>query len=114
MTNQEMFDKAVAGLASQGFAQCATGDGTCVYDDGTGRRCAWGWVDPATKGHDGIVRDLHLKGIGIAASLSEEQLTFASDLQGAHDGIGTRGMIRRLRNLAETYSLIIPAVLTES
>ena len=47
-SHQEMFDRAVRGLASQGFQQALEGN-ACVYDmpmsDGPIRHCAWGWVD---------------------------------------------------------------------
>lgn len=50
MTKQEIFDKAVAGLASQGFERSVINDDAhidfCAYRGDGGRRCAIGWLIP--------------------------------------------------------------------
>lgn len=112
MTLQEMFDKAYMGLYSQGFKKC-NNSVHCVYSDGKGNHCAWGWVDP-TLGADvtGRVYSLYQSGVGIAGTLNEGQLNFASDLQGAHDASCTpKHMKRLLNNLAQQYNLLVPILL---
>jgi hypothetical protein len=100
-SRQEMFDRAVHGLASQGWVPCTNGSGNCLYfDPPSGRRCAWGWVDTGLDGTiDTTVRDLSRHGVGVAAVLVEEDLEFAVALQGIHDGLrwNTAGAHRRLR-----------------
>ncbi len=47
MTKQEMFDKAVEGLASQNWVRCSDPKGGCVYRRSTENgemRCAYGWT----------------------------------------------------------------------
>lgn len=129
MTNQEMFDKAVAGLASQGFKRCTRFNkedslthtpsswphvgNPCMYQQGD-RHCAWGWVDTSLTDEPGGVRALHERGVGLAKELSMCQLNFASDLQNAHDSSveHTRlSMQENLRHLAENHGLTLPAVL---
>lgn len=100
MTRQEMFNRAVRGLASQGWRQ----SGYKVYPyDGARHRvtkcaytanyndsichCAWGWVDPDIPfSHNYVALGvLHCEGIGVAGSLSLEDLEWASRLQACHD-----------------------------
>lgn len=118
MTNQEMFDKAVRGLRSQGFTQCTllneNGMNRCMYADNNGKHCAWGWVDEATWHPDVnkpavIFSDLRRLGVGLAARLPEAQHSFARDLQSAHDGNNkSHGMEAALRELAVRYHLTFP------
>lgn len=111
MTIQEMFDKAVRGLASQGWNRClSNGDyGTCCYSNQANMRCAWGWVDLELGiEHVGTVYDLANNG-GIAATLSREELQFARQLQIAHDGaFEPRNMLHDMRVLARDYGLKWP------
>lgn len=88
-TIQEMFDKAVRGLAAQEWRRSTTWEGgteVCVYLASNGDRCAWGHVDPeGTEGGDGNVYSLKRWGRGLAAILDSEGLGFAKQLQMAHD-----------------------------
>lgn len=118
MTLQEMFDKAYIGLASQEFKKClgswtVESKGICVYSDGNGKHCAWGWVDMSLdKNVIGLVNDLKNWRIGIAATLDEEQLDFASKLQIAHDkSDNQQDMKNNLKKLADEYKLLVPILL---
>jgi hypothetical protein len=85
ITKQEMFDRAVRGLASQGWERCVFKN-ACVFTDDKGKRCAWGWVDTSLGSSiNGNVRALWEHGIGIAAQLNDSDLEFALALQEAHD-----------------------------
>lgn len=125
-SRQEMFNRAWEGLKSQGFERCHSDNEPelrgrtdipgCLYDNGKGHHCAWGWVDPeATRVIDGryqtgTVGALASMGVGLAAHLNEGDLSFAADLQGAHDGTGTpERMQEALRRVATKYALVVPA-----
>lgn len=114
MTLQEMFDKAYIGLASQHFEQCYSElADSCLYSDGEGKHCAWGWVD-LSLGREILnltVRELNQMNMGIAATLDEEQLDFASKLQIAHDNSSEYfPMENLLYDLARQYNLTIPKI----
>lgn len=112
MTNQEMFDKAVRGLRSQDFERSMKhgSERHCVYDDGAGKHCAWGWVDEeswcySTTGIHGIetalVKQLSMEG----------RLNFAAELQACHDRARTpEQMETNLRNFAFNQKLSFPEV----
>ncbi len=123
MTRQEMFDTAVRGLRSQGFERCARDvptempDGTigmlpmCVYDDGAGRHCAWGWIDsgilpgqsPSIWGRATVDQS------GPAAQLSKSDINWAERLQAVHDNAGDpANMELALREFAATEHLVFP------
>lgn len=114
MTKQEMFDKSCIGLKSQDFQRCISNNG-CVYSDGNGHHCAWGWVDPeGTEGFDGDVQKLQSASLGLAATLSDEDVNrgephesgFAVALQQAHDrGCTAHEMVSNLRALAARFEL---------
>lgn len=116
MTNQEMLDKAVRGLRSQSWQRCVDQSEGCVYDDGNGRHCAWGWVDPASWKYnvkddgDGVqVQELREMGVGVAACITAEQLEFAKELQSRHDNSSTpERMMDAFRQLAHAYGLVFP------
>lgn len=118
-SRQEMFNRAWNGLKSQGFTRCRqegnSMDPSCMYDDGQGHHCAWGWVDPeGTATMDGYflsgtVRNLADRGIGLAARLSYEDQGFAVELQVAHDNSPTpEEMQTELRRIASKYHLAVP------
>ncbi len=129
-TRQEMFDRAVRGLRSQGWERCITPEvrspaagpqapgGNCVYerrlDDGRVMHCAWGWVDPEGTADPRVKEDHNVKmladdGIGLAAVLGEHDLWFAKQLQRCHDEPGGgEWMERRFRTLAEECNLTWP------
>lgn len=103
-----MFDRSVRGLRSQGFRQ-ARGDGVTQADykyvNDAGMRCAWGWVDDAlTAAHSGTVMSL---GVGVAATLGDEDLVWARDLQRVHDNNSYPvAMEVKLRQFAVTHELV--------
>lgn len=105
LTKQEMFERAVRGLASQGWEQSQDPDnGQCLYatvaEDGLVlRRCAPGASPPdGTAGHESMtVIDLRAHRIGVAAELSDEDAVFAQELQQVHDGQGSRAPAIEMR-----------------
>lgn len=111
MNRQEILNRAVHGLRGQGWEQCNNVRGSCVfYDPETGRRCAWGHVDPeGTQDHVfGIASLLHKK-IGVVALLNPDDVVFAIRIQGAHDlSEGPQDMERRCRELAAEHGLTFP------
>lgn len=111
MTKQEMFNKAYIGLASQGWKRCLE-RGSCSYGNDLGHRCAWGWVDTTLSGDImGPVRDLRDDGIGLAASLSDDQLEFAGDLQACHDEASDGTLKDAFRRFARRHRLAVPVLL---
>ena len=116
-TIQEMFDRAVIGLRSQGFERCADVYGQCCYADGKGRHCAWGWVDTELTSEIGGIGTLSNAGTGLAKDLTHEEVAFVSKLQCAHDGssplLRETGMEPRLRALADQYGLDYPETVRE-
>ncbi len=106
MTRQEMFNKAVRGLRSQGFRRCTDDLGRCLYSDNNGRHCAWGWVDEASWDAVGTVRMLPA---GIAATLNDDDLDWAVRLQSCHDKHDSpAGMEEVLRKFADDFNLTWP------
>lgn len=128
MTKQEMFDRAWRGLSAQQWRKSeipedeseifedeipdSDGKYTCLYNGGNGRRCGWGHIDPIgtadPKCEGKTVGELAKLGIGIAAELNKEMLTFAKSIQSAHDLDGD--MRRRMRAIAVTHDLVIPGL----
>lgn len=108
LTMQEMFNRAVIGLRSQGFEKCGDDSG-CMYSDGEGKRCAWGWVDTSL-GQDvvGGVDCLRSGGVGLASTLSADEMTFARALQDAHDTSRDCFMEEDLRGLGSRFGLTFP------
>lgn len=111
MNRQEMFTRAVLGLRSQGWARCMDKRGGCSYDDGDGKRCAWGHVDPSLSGADfRNVSDLfHLK-VGVASTINSAlDLAFAAQLQTTHDvNPIPSNMESEFRCIAQINNLIFP------
>lgn len=109
MTRQEMFTRAVHGLKSQGWVRSVAA-GRCSYDNGNGKRCAWGHVDPSLSGSD--LRDilsLHQDKVGVAGALLAEDLTFVCHLQSAHDlSREPQVMAMEFQALATQYNLTFP------
>ena len=92
MTMQEAFDKAVLGLASQGFKRSVAADGiSCSYNGVDGRHCAIGWLTTGipmdnfnSKGiEDLVVRDGPCP--EVAELIGHLSRRFLDDLQRAHD-----------------------------
>ena len=85
MERQEAYDKAVAGLASQGFRPSTDGS-TCQYITEGGERCAVGWLmtaEQAASLPEGNVVDVHSY---LPDEVAELGGRFLTDLQKAHDG----------------------------
>lgn len=112
LTRQEMFDRAVRGLRSQGYRQCRSDVGGCAYtsEDGT-EHCAWGWVDTSLERHTNIyVSRLAEENVGVARQLqSDADIAWARALQECHDLASTpERMENKLRDFAACYSLTWP------
>lgn len=117
---QEAFDKAVRGLASQKFARSVDSGGErCLYNGPDGKHCAFGWLITNVKLDD---EDNNLNTYDLAKhSVVNELLesigtTFARSLQRCHDGARFRPgygdyvdlpdmMVTSLRSLAIEYDL---------
>lgn len=108
-SRQEMFDRAVIGLRSQGF-QRAHEPGGCVYQTHDGLRCAWGWIDMSLDRNDGgSVSTLRSRKRGIAEFLNADDADWAAGLQSCHDmGMTPDNMVYQLVRFADRYGLIFP------
>lgn len=110
-----MFDKAVAGLAEQGFQRSIAQDGLCKYRGPDGMRCAIGYLIPDDK----YVPDMEFSSIArnnlvihaIGVDLSDDSmLPWLTGLQRCHDhGHSTDSMCARLVLFARENALKIPA-----
>lgn len=87
-SRQEIFDRVVRGLASQGWQQSIDGGGCCVYKDQSGRRCAAGWLIP--KGH--ILENTFLSWTRLveAGRITNGHRVLIENLQSIHDHHGHR------------------------
>lgn len=106
MTLQEMFDKAARGLREQKFQISLAETNGCAYLSSDGKRCAWGHVDTSLTLEMGDVRRLHQYQIGLAASLTPDDMKFAVRLQmshDCHDSVG--GMYASLKLVAFDFNL---------
>lgn len=110
MTRQEMLDRAVRGLRSQGWRP-AMAAGACRYLTPDGLRCAWGHVDPEGTAGSGTTPVRRLS-VGVAATLESADLVFAERLQLCHDWPALNrtawSMEELFRKLAAEYNLIYP------
>ena len=89
MTNQEILNKAVKGLASQGFERSMWPDGKpgCAYHGDKGRKCAVGWLIPDEK-YEARIEGRGVYDVRLLLGLSEfndDQVPFLEQLQLAHD-----------------------------
>lgn len=92
LTNQEMFDRAVRGLASQGWRGAikvgSYDKPICAYLTNDGRRCAWGWVDTSLASETQDVSSLHYDVCySLAKDLDYDGLVFAKAMQRTHDDV---------------------------
>lgn len=103
---QEMFDRAVRGLASQDWKQSRRNRKSCAYRDlkNPALRCAWGWVDLSLTDELGSVDEV---GCGIALLLNGDQMAFAMDLQDVHDCMPVE-MKLGMSQLCDKYLLTWP------
>jgi hypothetical protein len=106
---QDFFNRAVAGLASQGFER-AISDGNCAYRGENGRKCAIGHLMP-----DGLYEprfeNKRAEPFG-AVGIGSVDFQWACELQRTHDlGTDPEHMREHLRYFAVDHELEIPEVL---
>lgn len=109
MTEQETFDKIVAGLASQGFERSTNPSGLrCFYRGPGGRKCAAGWLildeayKPICEGHS-VYDACELLGIQI------ENIDFVRMCQRFHDtALNADDLKQSLRRIASNANLTLP------
>lgn len=113
MTEQEIFNAAVRGLASQGFERCVAENGNCVYNGPDGRHCALGWVVPEEDRHLLIegTSPYHLS-VGLISTVrgnDDISLNFLASLQQAHDKAANAEKVKQnLRNFGREHDLELP------
>lgn len=109
MNRQEIFDKAVAGLRSQGFEK-SMDHGTCSYRADDGKKCAIGWLIKDEN------YDSTIEGRGANSSeviemtrldpVDEKDELFLAELQQMHDySKSPENMRERLHMFAGWYNL---------
>lgn len=115
LSNQEMFDTAVKGIASQGWkrailpAERAREFNGCAYRDGVGGKCAIGWNIPDESYNERIEGSLASGKLVQEAVGREYDTKFATELQSAHDTSQTKlKMVDSLRSFARNWDLKIP------
>lgn len=119
MNEQSIFNRAVKGLASQGFKRCVNADDHCKLRY-RGRKCAVGWLIPDEKykcsmeSASGVAvynAERYCKGVGLSKAYVPF-IQLLADLQTAHDQSRCpEDMKDRLRDVAETRGLTLPKVL---
>lgn len=119
MSLQEIYDRAVAGLAGQGFEPSVSKNGhLCRYRGEDGRKCAAGHVID----DDEYIQEMEGTNImGLVSSnnpADSERMALLNSLQNAHDvpaGGGyedvPREIKRRLASVGQRWALVIPEVL---
>ncbi len=120
---QEVFDTAVAGLASQDFKPSVNKEGNCRYRGSGGRRCAIGWCIP-NKLYNSGMEGVGVFGViddskGINNLFSKVDTYKLARLQYCHDIASHVGgpfviksvMIDELRKFAKQNKLRMPKVL---
>lgn len=134
---QALFNKAVKGLARQGFAPSylPDGEGTCAYRGEDGKRCALGHLipdavyKPEMEGHNALdllapggswgtglrVTDLEgMAGYDIDEDQEQQLAEFLFGLQGCHDSAASPGVMRvELQDFADLHGLALPPTLRE-
>lgn len=112
-----MFDKAVAGLAAQGFEQSKDAYGGCAYRGEDGRKCAMGHCitdDQYLRINEGEAASKVIRDLGWYNAVRGG---FADQLQYCHDEADhgsldvPTAMKQALRALGERFGLTIPEVL---
>lgn len=108
-TLQEIFDKSVEGLASQGFRQAMDGD-SCMYRSPDGLKCAAGWLISDDE-YETVVEGLAANTVFALTDFSR-RATHVNDLQQCHDyGKSPELMRSLLRRFARNHRLKLPASL---
>ena len=112
MTKQELLDKAIAGLAAQGYMRCKDVWG-CLYWRADGSRCAVGHLlsedlaKEAACNHWGSVYFMAPENYqALCREIGAVDSRFLNSLQLAHDMGHTPDQMRKnLKGLAERYGL---------
>ena len=107
---QEIFNKAYLGLASQGFQQAVDSMGACQYLDDHGLRCAVGHCLSNPPRHsDFNVYSLIQNNPDAAKDLAGVSFDFLADLQLCHDlGKTPVDMVELLKRFVARYYLTVP------
>lgn len=111
LTKQEMFNRAVVGLRSQGFERCVNAYSEPLYCDSSGKHCAVGWIDTDLRADQStwFVDDLAIETKGVLSHMTIDELEFARQLQWCHDEATTPAIMeRRLKRLGERLKLTWP------
>lgn len=115
MTEQELFNKSVAGLAGQGWQRAIGESGTCLYLTEDGMRCAVGHVLNLS---DDELKRLNCGSWGRVVDdglATPDHKDFLIELQRCHDlSSDSTKVISSLLRLARRYALTIPPVLAEA
>lgn len=122
MTEQEIFDKSVAGLASQDFDKCLPNpedsDKRCMYNGPNGRHCAIGWVIEGVQLTDRqermSINSLFGEVQAVREMLADVNRSFIEELQSAHDSAQAPTLMKQsLTRVAKKYGLTLPDVLRD-
>jgi hypothetical protein len=117
---QKLFNKSVAGLASQGFKQSISRLGTCKYLNTEGLKCSVGHLMPNLTSKNDFEsyrvqyllfsKILEPSYFGVSNGFPVNELSrFLGRLQHAHDSSPSRGeMVEKLKLLAVAEGLEIP------
>lgn len=123
---QDLFNRAVAGLAAQGFTRAVNSYGGCRYRADNGKRCALGHLIPddqySVEIEGGFSAAARIVVPGLSAMVDRDGWNFLSELQEAHDNARTKNefgeqiddpesMKANLAALAAKYHLDVPEVL---
>ncbi len=117
LTEQELFNQAVEGLATQNWERSIDPedeyDDLCAYNDGAGSHCALGWIDPnipesAIPGSkmfdDYLGKDSHDR-----SEDYDNRISFLRGLQDCHDvNEKPSEMVENLASFAEKKELSFP------
>ena len=122
MNNQEAFNQAIKGLASQGFKPAVNisdyGNAHCKYYSHEGARCAVGWLlteDEARSLPDGTVTEIWENLPSTVQSTDED---FLISMQEAHDDAVVdqvplpSALKKNMARLAKQWQLDLPPELT--
>lgn len=118
LTEQEIYNKAVEGIASQNWER-SVGSEYCRYtiinESGNILHCALGWIDPNLDDDYVVTADAEDFFVeGIREPFDEERADFLYFLQDAHDsGDSKKEMVAQLVSVAKRYDLEIPECLLE-
>lgn len=125
MTPQEIFNKAVAGLASQKFQRSVSDNGRCLYRGPNGLKCAIGHVVTDEQIAEVVKqirvynKDCNENAEGFNGRVFSKTLSasehFLDNLQSAHDiSHNPVGMIHSLRWFAKENELELPEILKDA